>query len=635
LERNSSLKIDSEMAERENRNSSLPLEVDAERFDPEANTILPNDLLIMMEEYKNDMFIIDIRPREWFDNEQMKTDVLMLNIEQYTLLTCHNPSDFTMLLCLPTRSKFHSLASVRFIILLDFAFDPRDAQQIETWSSTLQHLKQILPSNCQSALLKVLVGGWLNFGKLFPDQVMHVRQDDVTAYDDDDEEDEYEDHFYEENEDDNTENDENHYVEEEEDHDDSDDQNRNDNRRYNNVANTRYNNYAIDDDDSDNDAPHNSPLILRRGRTERSSSRGRPRGVSFRGRSRGSSSPMPRRIRTLSCIHHRYRNSFYRTCALLPSKTVAPLRGRRSIFPGLVNYKGSCSVNSVISCLYASVEFRNYIVHHWSRSLSFDFKLLREFCKLIYEMRDRSVINIIPDDSLIVIGTLPCWPRVKRVEGVYQVLLHRLHDDFERQGLVLNSSSDARGEITTIIEQLFMFSIFERTTYTCCGMVEVGSPMFTILLNLCFFRSGSAQTLEDSLERFRNSPSIHHNHGVACPRCKTSVPAVVETRFSSLPPYLVINVDSYLCNVSFPMHLEDPLHIPLDENGVERTVSYKLYAVVECIKKQEIVHYVSVCRDSQTGDWFYLDGHEIKEVACDYQPKKPCLLFYEKCHPDA
>ncbi|OUC41658.1 hypothetical protein D917_10761, partial [Trichinella nativa] len=87
-------------------------------------------------------------------------------------------------------------------------------------------------------------------------------------------------------------------------------------------------------------------------------------------------------------------------CVLLPSKTVAPLRGRRSIFPGLVNYRGSCSVNSVISCLYASVELRNYIVHHWSRSAPFDFKLLREFCKLIYEMRDRSVINVIPNDSL-------------------------------------------------------------------------------------------------------------------------------------------------------------------------------------------------------------------------------------------
>ncbi|KRZ52212.1 hypothetical protein T02_2529, partial [Trichinella nativa] len=634
LERNSSLKIDSEMAERENRNSSLPLEVDAEWFDPEANTILPNDLLIMMEEYKNDMFIIDMRPREWFDNEKMETDVLTLNIEQYTLLTCHNPSDFTMLLCLPTRSKFHSLASVRFIILLDFAFDPRDAQQLETWSTTLQHLKQILPSNCQSALLKVLVGGWLNFGKLFPDQVMHVSQD---AYDDD-YEDEYGDQFFEEDEHVDTENDENYYVEEDDD-DDSNDQSRNDNGRNNNVANNRYYNYGYDDD-SDSDAPHNSPPISRRGRTEHSSARGRPRGASFRGRTRGSSSPTPRRISTSSCIHNRYRNSFFRTCVLLPSKTVAPLRGRRSIFPGLVNYRGSCSVNSVISCLYASVELRNYIVHHWSRSAPFDFKLLREFCKLIYEMRDRSVINVIPNDSLIVLGTFG-WPHVKRVEGVYHTLLLRLHKDFERvpfiyisQGLVLNSSSDARGKITTIIEQLFLvslteeFSYFNRTTYTCCGMVEVGSTNFSVLLNLCFSQFGSVQSLEvriayvhsaNFLECFRNNPYNHHNHTVACPRCKTSVLAVVETRFSWLPTYLVVNVDFYPRRASFPMYLEDPLHIPLDENGVERTVSYKLYAVVECIKKQEIVHYVSVCRDSQTGDWFYLDGHEIQEVTCDYQ----------------
>ncbi|KAL1245865.1 Ubiquitin carboxyl-terminal hydrolase [Trichinella spiralis] len=634
LERNQSLlKIDSEMAERENRNSSLPLEVDTEWFDPEANTILPNDLLIMMEEYKNDMLIIDIRPREWFDNEQMKTDVLTLNIEQYTLLTCHNPSDFTMLLCFPTRSKFHSLASVRFIILLDFAFDLRDAQQIETWGSTLQHLKQILPSNCQSALLKVLIGGWLNFRKLFPDQVMHVRQDAATAYDEFwEDEDEYD---FSEDEDDDTENDENVYVEEDDDDDDSDDQSRNDNRRNNNVANNRYNNYGDDDDDSDSDAPHNTPLILRRGRTEHSLSRGRPRGASLRGRSRDSPSPVPR-IMTLSCTHRRCRNSFYRTCVVLPPKTVVPLEGRRSIFPGLVNYKASCSMNSVISCLYASVEFRNYIVHHWSRiSVSVDFKFLREFCKLIYEMRDRSIINIIPADLLTTTRMFLTWPRKKRAEEVYQILLRRLHEDFEREGLVLNSSSSARGEMTTIIEQLFAYSVFERTTFTCCGMVEVGSPTFNILLNILFSQFGSVQTLEDSLELFRNSPFLHHCHGVACPRCKTSVFSVVETRFSSLPTYLVINVDSHQRNVSLRICLEDPLHIPLDENGVERTVSYKLYAMVECIRENSITHYVSVCRDSQTGDWFYLDGHEIKEVACDYIPKKPCILFYEKCHPYA
>ncbi|OUC48059.1 hypothetical protein D917_06458 [Trichinella nativa] len=542
------------MAERENRNSSLPLEVDAEWFDPEANTILPNDLLIMMEEYKNDMFIIDMRPREWFDNEKMETDFTDFNFFS------HNPSDFTMLLCLPTRSKFHSLASVRFIILLDFAFDLRDAQQLETWSTTLQHLKQILPSNCQSALLKVLVGGWLNFGKLFPDQVMHVSQDAATAYDD-----------------------------------------RNDNGRNNNVANNRYYNYGYDDDDSDSDAPHNSPPISRRGRTEHSSARGRPRGASFRGRTRGSSSPTPR-IMTSSCIHNRYRNSFFRTynayCChqkqWLLSRDDDPL-----YFPGLVNYRGSCSVNSVISCLYASVELRNYIVHHWSRiSAPFDFKLLREFCKLIYEMRDRSVINVIPNDSLTTTRMFLTWPRKKRVEGVYQILLLRLHKDFERQGLVLNSSSSARGKITTIIEQLFAVSLTEES-------LEV---------RIAYVHSANF------LELFRNNPYNHHNHTVACPRCKTSVLAVVETRFSWLPTYLVVNVDSHPRRASFRICLEDPLHIPLDENGVERTVSYKLYAVVECIRENSITHYVSVCRDSQTGDWFYLDGHEIQEVTCDYIP---------------
>ncbi|KRX14584.1 hypothetical protein T07_2868, partial [Trichinella nelsoni] len=647
LERSqSSLKIDSEMAGRKNRYISLPVDVHAEWFNSGANTILPHHLLIMMEKYKNNMLIIDVRPRNWFDNEQMKTDVLMLNIEQYTLLTCHDHSDFTMLLDFQTRSKFHSLSLIRFIILLDFAFDPRDAQQLETWGSTLQHLKEILPSNCHSAVFKVLIGGWINFGKLFPDQVVHVREDAATAYDDD-EEDEDVDDFSEEDEHDNIENDENDYVEEEEeeeeddDDDDSDNQSRNDNRRNNNVANNRYNNYGDGYDDSDSDAPHNEPLILRRGQTEHASSRGRPRGASLRGQFRRFSSPIPRIMRTLSCTHRRCRNSFYRTCVVLP-KTVALYRGRRSIFPGLVNYNAGCAANSVISCLYASVEFRNYIVDYWPIiSMSSDLKLFREFCKLIYEMRDRSVINIIPDDLLTTISVCASWHSTTRAEVVYQSLLRCLHEDFKRvpfiyisQALVLHSSSRSRGEMTTIIEKMFSYSVSERTTYTCCGVVEVGSHTFNILLNIFFSQSTSTsvQTLEKFLEQFRNRPFIYSCHGIVCSRCKTSEFAVVESRFSSLPTYLVINVDLTICNVSLSVHLEDPLHIPLDENGVERTVSYKLYAMVECIRKNGISHYVSVCRDSQTGDWFYLDGHKIKEVTCDYVPKKPCLLFYEKCH---
>ncbi|KRZ74465.1 Ubiquitin carboxyl-terminal hydrolase 4 [Trichinella papuae] len=654
------------MAERESGNSPQQELVVAEWLNPETNTIYPDDLVIMMRQYRNNMLIIDVRHRTWFHNEQIRTDVLMLNIEQYTLLRCHNPSDFTMLLSLVTRSQLDSLTSLQFIALIDAAFDLRDAQQIETWCSILHHLKQILPPNCQSALLKVLVGGWVHFEILFPDMVrsaMRARirtrgeiDDQYAAHDDDDDDDDddidddIDDDDDDDDDDENYENDEN-----DENYDDGDDlesdddydyHNRNNSRRSNN----RYDHYD-DDYDSDSDDPYNPGPNLRRGvyadqrmamprflmhrpfpaanfplrRIRDSSSRGRSR------------SPLP-----CWCLR-----SALRTCLLPPPEAKSPVMARRCIFPGLINEQESCFINSIIFCLYSTVELRNYIVHHWDRLASFDHEIMREFCKLIYEMRDRSIISITPK-SFLTAFSHRYWmvndSHLRTAYEAYTCLLSSLHEGFQQQGLVLNSSSGARKGMTTIIKELFDCEIVQRTIYQCCGAVEVGSPQPYDSLTIDVPQLTNVYTLENCLKIFLNTLFSDGGSGsVTCPRCNQSKAHLIcQARISSLPHILVIRLflNRYRTSVVHPyenssISIEDPLYVPLDENGVERTVSYKLYAMVEYIREGSSRHYVSVCRDSQTGDWFYLDGHEFREINREYKPKNPYMLFYEKCHSEA